>query len=133
MDGDVYSDKPHLYSPALATWNQFRVGEKIQRDDTVPSVHDRVVEEGADGDGDDIRSAHGIPSDVKGRRKHFQYEENRKAFEWEAGRLYWADFGNPYLDFRSEFAFILSLSYFPGHANSIRFFTPTSRVQSSYS
>lgn len=101
MDGDVYSDKPHLYSPALATWNQFRVGEKIQQDDAVPSVHDRVVEEGADGDGDDIRSAQGIPGDVKGRRKHFQYEENRKAFEWEAGRLYWADFGNPYLDFRN--------------------------------
>lgn len=102
LDGDAYSDKPYLYSPALATWNQFRVGEKIRHGDSLPSVHDKVVEEGADGKGKDVRVEHGIPDDINGRRKYFQYEENRKAFEWEAGRLYWADFGNPYLGFQGK-------------------------------
>jgi hypothetical protein len=32
-----------------------------------------------------------------GRRKHFQDEANRKEFEFEPGRMYVADFGNPYL------------------------------------
>lgn len=101
MDGDAYADKPYLYSPALATWNQFRIGEMMLQG-KLPSVHDKVVEEGADGAGA-VEMRTGIPEDARGRRKYFQYEENRKEFVWQAGRLYWADFGNPYLGFQGWF------------------------------
>ena len=117
MDGDAYSDKPYLYSPALATWNRFRIGQKINPAELMPSVHGKVVEEGADGDGKDIRSGQlAIPDDAAARRKHFQYEQNRREFVWEADRLYWADFGNPYLGFQGLFPFlILTKSDFTDH------------------
>ncbi|KAI9039010.1 DUF1769 domain-containing protein [Aspergillus affinis] len=102
LDGDAYADQPYLFSPALATWNQFRVGEKVKGGVEVPVLHDKeggVVEEGADGDGVQIREELGIPGDVTGRRKWFQDEEKREEFVFEEGRAYWVDFGNPYLGF----------------------------------
>ncbi|KAH8423087.1 DUF1769 domain-containing protein [Aspergillus melleus] len=109
LEGDAYADKPYLFSPALSTWNQFRVGEKVNGngDGEVPTLHsgddecegDGVVEEGADGDGVQVREELGIPGDVAGRRKWFQEEEKRKEFVFEEGRVYWVDFGNPYLGF----------------------------------
>ncbi|PLB45485.1 DUF1769-domain-containing protein [Aspergillus steynii IBT 23096] len=100
LDGDAYADQPYLFSPALATWNQFRVGEKVRRDDEVPVLHGAgVVEEGADGDGVAVREGLGVPGDVDGRRKWFQEEEKRAEFVFEEGRVYWVDFGNPYLGF----------------------------------
>ncbi|KAF4220378.1 hypothetical protein CNMCM8980_005180 [Aspergillus fumigatiaffinis] len=99
MDGDAYADKPHLYSPAVASLNQFRIGETIAKNDEVPTVHDVVVEEGADGSGVEERAQRGIPEGVAERRKMFQNEEERKKFVFEPGRVYSADFGNPYLVF----------------------------------
>ncbi|KAL2850018.1 hypothetical protein BJX68DRAFT_237213, partial [Aspergillus pseudodeflectus] len=111
LDGDAYADKPYLYSPAVATWNQFRVGEKVENG--LPDVHDVVVEEGGEGEGDDggmsVREGKGVPGTVAERRSHFRDEAKRKDWEFEAGRVYWADFGNQYLDFNQ---FILRLPGF---------------------
>lgn len=115
MDGDVYADKPYLFSPALASWNQFRIGDKVRKGvEEVPKVGDVVVEEGADGDeGWGIREEHGIPGDNRNndkgngsaRMKHFQNEEARKKFVFEEGRKYWVNFGNPYLCFNGQLVF----------------------------
>ena len=58
-----------------------------------------MVEEGADGTGEEVRTEAEIPPDSAGRKKFFLAEANRDAFTFEAGRLYQSDFGNPYLDF----------------------------------
>ena len=99
IQGDPYADKPYLYSPALATWNQLRIGDKNATADR-NMMKNYVVEEGAQGtDGANVRTQLQIPSTAEGRRKHFQSEEHRRAFNFEAGRLYMADFGNKYLNF----------------------------------
>ena len=107
IDGDAYADKPYLYSPALATWNQFRIGGKKFQDMT----GDYVVREGADGEGVEVRDQLQIPETPDARRKHFQKEGNRQGFVFEAGRSYLADFGNRYLCFSGEcIYFILNVS-----------------------
>lgn len=99
IDGDAYADQPYLYSPALATWNQFHIGHAAQTSNGL-SLHDLVVQEGAeDGPAAAIRRDNGIPDQVDARRKYFQNAERRKQFGFEPGRLYLADFGNPYLGF----------------------------------
>ncbi|CAG8140459.1 unnamed protein product [Penicillium salamii] len=104
LDGDVYADEPYLFSPALATWDIFRIGDKMSKSDEVPNFHDEVVEEGAySEEAADNRRQFNIPDTVEGRRKHFQDEANRKDFDFEPGRMYVADFGNPYLAF-SDFS-----------------------------
>ncbi|KAK5178144.1 hypothetical protein LTR44_009450 [Exophiala sp. CCFEE 6388] len=110
LDGDVYADKPYLYGPALSSWNFLRIGDKIVKEDELKdknawkipnatSFHETVVEEGADGSGEEVRKDDGIPADAAARKKHFLTQAHRDAFVFEAGRLYQADFGNPYLDF----------------------------------
>jgi hypothetical protein len=105
LDGDAYADRPYLYSPAVASWNQFSVGEKIRKDDEVPGLHGRVVEEGAEGSGVELREQLGVPWGVSERRRHFQTEEARNGFVFEKGRAYWVDFGNPYLGFNGILCF----------------------------
>lgn len=74
-------------------------------------MHERVVEEGGEGSGLEVREQMGIPAGVNERRKYFQSEETRTGFEFEEGRAYWVDFGNPYLGFNGSFpSFFLSLS-----------------------
>lgn len=103
LDGDVNADQPYLYSPALASWDLFRIGDKMSKSDDVPMLHDEVIEEGAYSDeAAGTRRRFNIPDTVEGRRKHFQVEANRKEFEFEPGRMYTADFGNPYLAFNGE-------------------------------
>lgn len=97
LDGDAYADKPYLYSPALATWNRLRVGKK----EKLPDMQG-IIEEGEE-EGVDVRSTKGVPGDVNGRRAYFQNEERRKEWEFEEGRVYYADFGNQYLDFNGAF------------------------------
>ncbi|KAJ5615692.1 hypothetical protein N7537_000806 [Penicillium hordei] len=100
LDGDVYADHPYLYSPALASWDQFRIGDKMKKSDEVPTLHDEIIEEGSySEDSANVRQQFNIPETVEGRRKHFQDEANRKVFDFEPGRMYVADFGNPYLAF----------------------------------
>jgi hypothetical protein len=103
LDGDVYADKPYLYSPALASWDLFRIGDKMRKSDEVPMLHDEVIEEGSySKDAANVRQQFNIPETPMGRRKHFQDEANRKEFEFEPGRMYVADFGNPYLAFEGQ-------------------------------
>lgn len=103
MDGDAYADKPYLFSPALASWNQFRVGNKVKSGDEVPRVNGVVVQEGDEGgDAGKVREEAGVPGDASERMKFFQGEEERKKFVFEEGRVYSVGFGNPYLVFNGE-------------------------------
>jgi hypothetical protein len=52
----------------------------------------------------DLRKENGIPESEAARKKHFLNEENRKEWEWEAGKIYGCDFFNPYLDFNGKSA-----------------------------
>ena len=110
LDGDVYADKPYLYGPALSSWNFFRIGDRVidppaqeanesWKMPNAESFHEIVVEEGADGSGEEVREAQSIPADAAARKKFFLTEAHREAFTFQAGVLYQADFGNPYLDF----------------------------------
>jgi hypothetical protein len=113
LDGDAYADKPYLYGPALSSWNYFRIGEKRSQDATgsagsdnafmTSDFHDEVVEEGGRGSGEKIRKDLNIPDQADQRKKWFLNQRNRQAFEFEEGRVYKADFGNPYLVFNGEF------------------------------
>jgi hypothetical protein len=120
LDGDPYADKPYLYSPGLASWNQFRVGGKVdlnslENDDkkVVLNLHDegQIIEEGAEDDEESskIREELGIPEDSEQRKKFFLDESNRKKFVFEKGRLYFVDFGNPYIGFSGQLV-LLSFS-----------------------
>jgi len=110
LEGDIYADKPYLYGPALSSWNVLRLCDQVVESDQLDdpgawkipnatSFHEMVVEEGAEGTGEDVRLAAGIPPDSAARKKFFLTESNRDSFVFEAGRLYQSDFGNPYLDF----------------------------------
>lgn len=104
INGDAYADHPYLYSPALATWNQFCIGDKNAGKGEMLSG-ESVIEEGAHSAADTrIRSELHIPGDAAGRRKHFQNHTSLQAFEFEAGRVYSADFGNQYLNFSGRFS-----------------------------
>ncbi|KAL4885858.1 hypothetical protein BJY04DRAFT_118637 [Aspergillus karnatakaensis] len=128
LDGDAYADKPYLYSPGVATWNQFRVGEKIENSDGgkgLPDVHDIVVEEGEE-EGVEVRKEAGVPESVDGRRGFFGNEGNRKGWDFEENRVYMAGFGNGYLDF-NEFTLRLpgfninALNYIDEKTHSLRY------------
>lgn len=120
LDGDPYADKPYLYSPGLATWNYFRIGETVDLNRLLNSseangnetnqekkLHDSidVVEEGADGSGQDERDGLKIPNEPSQRKKHFLDENTRQEFIFKRGRQYFVDFGNPYLGFSGIFFF----------------------------
>jgi hypothetical protein len=52
--------------------------------------------------GEDVRKAQHMATDAHHRRKRFRSEAHRAEFGmFEAGRLYHADFFNPYIDFSS--------------------------------
>ncbi|KAF1995349.1 DUF1769-domain-containing protein [Amniculicola lignicola CBS 123094] len=99
---DPYSDNPYLYGPALSSFFAFRIGEHTSATTAeiqFASNATGVIEEGAHGSGSDIRSQQNIPPKGNKRRKHFLYPAALEDFTFEAGRLYQADFFNPYLDF----------------------------------
>ncbi|CAI6332082.1 unnamed protein product [Periconia digitata] len=102
---DPYSDKPYLYGPGLSSFFGFRIGEHTSEVSAEQQLntHDTemlgVIEEGAHGSGQRIRADQHIPAKTSKRRKHFLEEKNRDNFVFEAGRMYQADFFNPYLDF----------------------------------
>lgn len=103
---DAYADKPWLYGPSLSCWFAFRIGDVIGTEGSpadIPQVHEvPALKEGADGSGIEVREDHNLPNDGPARRKFFLKEDNRKGFTFEKGRLYQADFFNPYLDFNSK-------------------------------
>lgn len=102
--GDVYSDEPYLYGPLLSSINTLRIGPKDDKEqEKVEEARNQeevlVFEEGADGDGAQVREDLGIPGDVPARQKHFLQEGHLKDFTFEKGREYSLDFFNPFLDF----------------------------------
>jgi hypothetical protein len=98
---DPYSDKPYLYGPALSSFFAFRIGELTSHTSVEQQIgHTQgVIEEGADGSGQGIRADKKVPAKMSKRRKNFLNEKMREDFLFEAGRMYHADFFNPYLDF----------------------------------
>lgn len=105
--GDVHADEPYLYGPMLSSVNTFRIGPKDDKDQEAleeARANEAVVviDEGADGDGQDARHDSKIPNDAAGRKKHFLTEQHLKAFTFEKNRQYSSDFFNPYLDFNGE-------------------------------
>lgn len=103
LDGDAYSDKPHLYGPALSSFNTLRVGAPAKKPDTEAEECGIWVEEGGDEDGLAWREEKGVPSDRKARMKWALGAAAKQSWVWEYGRTYAADFFNGYLDF-SDFA-----------------------------
>lgn len=100
----MHADEPYLYGPLLSSINVLRIGpkddkeqEKIEEQRANEEV--LVFEEGADGDGQQVRQEKGIPAETPARQKHFLQGGNLKEFEFEKGREYGMDFFNPYLDF----------------------------------
>lgn len=101
MNCDAYCDRPWSYGPALSCWYAFRVGERQHpgKNGTSPTCPDQpAIEEGADGDGWDMRQKHSVPENAKKRRRHFLSPANRDAFHLEKNRVYHADFYTPYFD-----------------------------------
>ena len=99
LDGDVYSDTPYLYGNTLSSIDVLRVGEKADKAEDLEGV----LEEGGDGDGEEWRKSHDVPEGADARKKHFLMHGKTEEWEWEEGRVYKADFFNPYLDFNSKF------------------------------
>ncbi|KAL8714621.1 MAG: hypothetical protein Q9220_001569 [cf. Caloplaca sp. 1 TL-2023] len=108
LEGDVYADKPWLYGNALSSVNVLSVGPKLEGtgdklQEGEHSDEEAIVEGGFDG-GQELRASLGIPDGAAARQKWFLGGHDRlEKWEWEEGRLYKADFFNPYLDF-NEFA-----------------------------
>ncbi|OQN95666.1 hypothetical protein B0A48_18190 [Cryoendolithus antarcticus] len=97
---DAYADEPWLYGPALSSWFAFVVGDNIGQDADFPAPReDAAMEEGGEGTGGEVRHHLGLPENNEKRRKHFLSAAHREDFTFEIGRLYQADFYNPYLDF----------------------------------
>lgn len=106
LEMDAYADEPWLFGPALSCWFGFRVGDKVEGEMSQESIPEReeaddVIHEGADGQGEEVRKKFALPDNNEKRRKHFLNRSHREAFAFEKGRLYSADFYNPYLDFGS--------------------------------
>jgi uncharacterized protein DUF1769 len=103
---DAYADKPWMYAPAMASFFAFSVGEKKSLEEWskggIPFMPgDEPLEEGASGNGAEVREALKFPEDRSARRKFCRSKDNLKDMKFEAGRLYQADFFNPYIDFGS--------------------------------
>lgn len=100
LEGDIYADQPYIYGPCLSSWNYFRVcGKEEETENSEAEIHEAVVEEGGEGSGQAVRDELQIPEDNGLRQKFFLDEQKRKDFEFEPGRIYKADFGNPYIGF----------------------------------
>src|SRR4051812_41429954 len=108
LEGDAYADTPHLYGPALSSFNAVHVGggEKSHEKGGI------WVEEGGDEEGVKRRGEWGVPGDGKARMKWALKEENKRVWVWEFGRTYGVDFFNPYVDF-GEFALRLPGFHLP--------------------
>ena len=103
LECDAYADEPWLYGPALSCWFAFRIGDRMQNDEFPAPDEERAMTDGADGSGASIRQQLKLPDSGDKRRKHFLDASHREEMTFEKGRLYQADFFNPYIDF-SKFA-----------------------------
>ena len=104
LEGDLYADKPHLYGRALSSFNILSVGEKVVEGEDLGKEEehgDQIVEEGGEGEGLEWRKSRDVPDDAGKRKGWFLAKEKAERWQWEAGRVYKADFFNPYLDFNT--------------------------------
>ena len=106
LDGDVYADKPYLYGNALSSINILSVGPKCEGDvlDSISHAgdeqEDEAITEGGFEGGEKLREGLNVPESAAARQKWFLGGHERlENWQWEEGRLYRADFFNPYLDF----------------------------------
>lgn len=104
----MYSDTPHLYGNALSSVNTLRVGERVEGGKGLGGGEEggwgkEALEEGGDGDGVEWRESREVPETGDARKKHFLTKGKTEEWEWEEGRIYKADFFNPYLDFNGGF------------------------------
>ncbi|KAL9025005.1 MAG: hypothetical protein Q9196_006093, partial [Gyalolechia fulgens] len=126
LEGDVYADKPYLYGNALSSINVLSVGPKLGDNglDSFIGVEagqdEEPITEGGFEGGQELRENLNIPENAAARQKWFLGGHDRlENWQWEQGRVYKADFFNPYLDF-NEFALKLPgfslkvLGYFGG-------------------
>ncbi|KAK0378654.1 hypothetical protein CLIM01_04010 [Colletotrichum limetticola] len=95
LDGDAYADVPHLYGPALSSFNTIHVGS---------GVHDEEkgglwFEEGGDEAGLEARERIGAPATSKERMKWALRKDSKENWLFEYGKTYGLDFFNAYLDF----------------------------------
>lgn len=111
LEGDVYADEPYLYGVAGSSFNVLRVGGKVGEGEgdvvlgEMGEEGEEGMEEGAEGDGGEVRREKGMPEGAAERKKWFLKEGG--CWVWEGGRVYQADFFNPYLDFNSGFVVFL--------------------------
>ncbi|KAI0169387.1 DUF1769-domain-containing protein [Hypoxylon sp. FL1284] len=99
LDGDAYADQPHLYGPALSSFNAINVGQG----DHSPEKGGLYFDEGGDEDGLKERQAIGAPDVAKDRMKWALKPANKNRWVFQYGKTYCLDFFNPYLDF-NEFS-----------------------------
>lgn len=95
LDGDAYADVPHLYGPALSSFNTIHVGAGIQD----AEKGGLWFEEGGDEAGLEAREKIGAPATAKERMKWALRKDSKENWLFEYGRTYGMDFFNPYLDF----------------------------------
>lgn len=82
-----------------------KVGKKgVEDGKTVENEQaEEVIKEGGYEGGQELRESLHIPGDAAARQKWFLGGHDRlDNWQWEEGRLYKADFFNPYLDFNGE-------------------------------
>lgn len=118
LDGDVDCDRPYLYGNALSSLNILRVfgkGELKGEENGEGEEKVKVLEEGGEGGGEEVRRQLGVPEGgAQARKSYFLGKEKVDEWVWEEGRVYGADFFNPYLDFNgSFFPFFSSSSLLP--------------------
>ena len=102
LDGDVYADKPYLYGNALSSINVLSVGPKNSKSAEFGN-EEEAIQEGGFGGGQEVRQNLNIPDGAAARQKWFLGGHDRlENWQWEEGRLYKADFFNPYLDFNGR-------------------------------
>ncbi|PHH68624.1 hypothetical protein CDD82_403 [Ophiocordyceps australis] len=95
LDGDAYADKPHLYGPALSSFNVLCLGAG-EYDEARGGLW---FDEGGDESGMQTRRKLGMPDSSKARMKWALKQDNKQKFVFSYGRTYGFDFYNPYLDF----------------------------------
>ncbi|KAI1874718.1 hypothetical protein JX265_004926 [Neoarthrinium moseri] len=95
LDGDAYADEPHLYGPALSSFNAIHVGQG-EHD---PEKGGLWFEEGGDEAGLEARKAIGAPDTAKARMKWALRDDSKANWVFEHDKTYCVDFFNPYLDF----------------------------------
>ena len=102
LDGDVYANEPYLYGNALSSVNFLKIGQKVGKE--IPAhINEDGIREGSEGNGEEMRKERHLPEDADKRKKWFLDAKHKEDWVWEEGRVFQADFFNPYLDFNGVY------------------------------